>query len=350
MQVGAIHFMKAGETMAKTQKDIKKLLSINCRAYDYWCLMADMCADMFAYPDLWERTRVPDDDLTGIEIATLIQYAMVSGVSGVAYHPELDRWVCGRLSWADVQNDNGIARRCVLNGVSWAHEYDIKDVAFYRNYYTQNAENQLKWFAMQFADTDTAQKALIRHTRYTPMPVASNEAEQREYQNAMERNINGEDITVLLRPQSSPLLGNGQRQTEDDKILNLSDPEMIGKMHFLSEYHAELKKRFGAMYGMCFKSSSKSAQETVDEVHGMDNFSLIIPFLKLKSLKDFADQCKRKFGWAGSETVEFTELWQREDEKAEKEGGTIDDSETEGSGAELAADDDSADDNADGGE
>lgn len=321
--------------MAKPQKDIKKLLSIGRRAFDYWCLMADMCADMFAYPDLWDRTWNPDDDLTGIEIATLMQYAMVAGVSGVAYHPELGRWVCGRLSWADVQNDNGIARRCVLQGVSWAREYDIKDVAIYRNYYTQNPERQLLWFAQQFADTDTAQKALIRHTRYTPMPVASNEAEQLEYQNAMERNINGEDITVLLRPQSSPLLGNGQRQTEDDKILNLSDPEMIGKMHFLSEYHAELKKRFGALYGMCFKSSSKSAQETVDEVHGMDNFSLIIPYLKLKSLKDFADQCSRKFGWAGSETVDFTELWQREDEKAETEGGAEDDSDDQGDRVEL---------------
>lgn len=331
-------------------KDMRKLLSMNNRAYDYYCCMVDMISDMFSYPDLWERTREPDNDLTGIELATLIQYAMVSGVSGVAYNADLGRWVCGRLSWCRVTNDNGIAERCILNGVSWSKEYDIKDVAFYRNYYTQNPENQLKWFAMQFADTDTAQKAMIRHTRYTPMPVAANEAEQTEYKNAMKRNIDGEDITVLLRPQSSPLLRNSQRQTEDDKILNLSDPEMIGKMHFLSEYHAELKKRFGALYGMCFKSSSKSAQETVDEVHGMDNFSLIIPYLKLKSLKDFADQCKRKFGWAGSETVDFTELWQREDEKAETEGGTTDEGETKRSGAALAADDDTPNDNAYGGE
>lgn len=316
-------------------KDMRQLLRMNNRAYDYYCFMADMISDMCAYPDLWERTRTEDDELSGIELATLIQYAMVSGVSGVAYNTDLGRWVCGRLSWSRVPNDNGIAERCILAGVSWSKEYDIKDVSFYRNYYTQNPENQLKWFALQFADTDTAQKALIRHTRYTPMPVASNEAEQTEYINAMERNINGEDITVLIRPQSSPLLGNGQRQTEDDKILNLSDPEMIGKMHFLSEYHAELKKRFGALYGMCFKSSSKSAQETVDEVHGMDNFSLIIPYLKLKSLKDFADQCKRKFGWAGAETVDFTELWQREDEKAETEGGAEDDSDDQRNRVEL---------------
>lgn len=337
--------------MAKASKDMQKLLSINRRAYDYWCMMTDMVSDMMTYPDLWDQTHVDGDDMTGIEMATLIQYAMAAGVSGVAWHPEMGRWVCGRLSWADVQNDNGIARRCVLQGVSWAREYDIKDVAVYRNYYTQNPENQLKWFAQQFSDTDVAQKALIRHTRYTPMPVASNEAEQTEYKNAMKRNIDGEDITVVLRPQSSPLLnGSGQQQKEDDKILNLSDPSMIEKMHFLSEYHAELKKRFGALYGMCFKSSSKSAQETVDEVHGMDNFSLIIPYLKMKSMKDFADQCKRKFGWAGPETVTFTELWQREDEKAEMEGGAEDDSIDQGDRMELAGRDDSGEPDTDGGE
>lgn len=302
--------------MATKTKDMRSLLQIAKRSFDYWCLMADMVSDMLSYPDLWDETYT-GDIMTGIELPTLIQYAMIAGVSGVAYHPELRRWVCGRLSWATVPNDNGISARCVLQGVSWSREFATDDVAYYRNYYTQNPENQLKWFAQQFTDTDTAQKALIRHSRYTPMPVASNQAEQKEYIEAMRRNIAGEDITVPIRPQSSPLLQNGQRAQEDDRILNLADPTMIEKMHFLSEYHAELKKRFGAMYGMCFKSSSKSAQETVDEVHGMDDFSLIIPYLKLKSLKDFADQCKTKFGWKGAETVDFTELWKRENQKAE---------------------------------
>lgn len=301
------------------KKDMQKLLSIPKRSYDYWVLMAGTVCDMFVYPDLWDRTHVDGDDFTGIEIDTVISYAMSNGVSGVAYSKKLGRWVCGRLNWADVPNDNGIAKKCVLNGVSWAEEFPLDKIAFFRNNYFQSPENQLIWFARQFADTDTAQKALIRHSRYTPMPVASTDQEKREYEGALQRNINGEDITVIVRPLSNPLLSqNGQRTEENDRILNLSDPTMIEKMHFLSEYHAELKKRFAALYGMCFKNSSKSAQESVDEVHSMDNFSLIQPFLKLKSLKEFADQCKRKFGWAGSETVDFSELWKREDASAKQ--------------------------------
>lgn len=303
----------------KDQITLQNILKCNRRAFNYWSIMSSMICSMFVYPDLWDKTYTEEDPTSGIEIDTLLQYAMASGISGVAFSPKQQRHVCGRLSWADVQNDNGIAKKCILTGRYWAEEFDTKDVAYYRNYYTQENESQLLWFATQFADTDTAQKALIRHSKYTPMPVASSEPERMEYENAMKRNINGEDITVLVRPSSNPLLQqNSTAPREDDRILNLSDPTMIEKMHFLSEYHAELKKRFAAMYGMCFKNSSKSAQESVDEVHSMDNFSLIIPFLKLASLKEFADRCKKIFGWAGSETVDFSELWRREDQSAKQ--------------------------------
>lgn len=263
---------------------------------------------MFVYPALVEN---------GIEIQTLLKYAMQRGISGVCKIGGV--YKCGKLSWSGVQNDNGIAPTCVLTGTDWSKEFVTKDIAYFRNYYTQSPESQICWFSEQFAQTDLAQKALIKHSKYTPMPVASNDTEKTQYEEAMKRNIGGEDITVIVRPQSNQLLQNGARITEDDRILNLSDPTMIEKMHFLSEYHAELKKRFGALYGMCFKSSSKSAQETEDEIHGMDNFSLIIPHIKLNELKLFADKCKKLWGWSGSEAVDFSELWKRENISAYNE-------------------------------
>ena len=283
----------------------------------YLALMRDILYTMFEYPSLSEN---------GVEIQTLIKYAMGNGISGVCYTN--GEFKCGKLSWSGVQNDNGIAPRCVLTGREWSKEFRTEDIAYFRNYYTQTPEAQMMWFAEQFAETDNAQRALIRHCKYTPMPVASTETEKMEYENAMKRNMDGEDITVIVRPQSSPLLQE-QRTTEDDRILNLSDPTMIEKMHFLSEYHAELKKRFGALYGMCFKSSSKSAQESIDEIHGMDNFSLIIPHMKLNELKLFADKCKKLWNWGGSETVDFSELWKRENISAYNET-VLKDGETQG--------------------
>lgn len=277
------------------------------RYENYLFLMQNIECSMFEYPALSENE---------IEIQTLLKYAMIQGCSGVVYDEDESIYKCGKLTWSTIRNDNGIADRCILHGVDWAKEYSTDKVAYFRNYYSQNPESQMMFFAEQFAETDNAQRALIRHCKLTPMPVACNETERKEYETAMQRSINGEDITVLVRPKSNPLLN---EQREDDRILNLSDSRSIETMHFLSEYHAEIKKRFGALYGMCFKSSAKSAQETTDEIHGMDNFSLIIPHIKLNELKLFADKCKSLWGWSGSETVDFSELWKRENISAYNE-------------------------------
>lgn len=278
------------------------------RKDNYLNLMRNIIFSMFVYPSLNEN---------GVEIETLLKYAMCNGVSGVGIVDGVHK--CGKLEWSGVPNDNGIAPRCILMGREWSKEFKTEEIAYFRNYYTQSPESQIVWFAEQFAQTDLAQKALIKHSKYTPMPVASNDTEKTQYEEAMRRNISGEDITVIVRPQSNALLQNGTRTTEDDRILNLSDPTMIEKMHFLSEYHAEIKKRFGALYGMCFKSSAKSAQESVDEIHGMDNFSLIVPHMKLNELKLFADKCKKLWSWGGADTVDFSELWKRENISAYNE-------------------------------
>lgn len=276
----------------------------------YFYIMLNEISAMFDYPDIKEKG--------GIDKETLIEYACVQGVSGVYWDNDLQKFRCGKLAWADVINDNGIADKCVLTGVDWSIELPTEKVAYLLNYHTQNKEKRVQWFADIFSQIDNAQECLIENTKYTPVPVASTEAEKTEYENVLKRKQNGEKTTVMLRPGSNPLIQRaGQNQDENCRVLNLTDTSMIEKMHYLSEYHAEIKKRFATMYGMCFKSSSKAAQETVDEVHGMDNFSLIIPYLRKKCLEDFAERCKALWGWAGKEAVQFSELWQREDEAAE---------------------------------
>lgn len=324
-----IDFLCKGIDMAENQRQ-------------YWYIMLNEISAMLDYPPLREN---------GIDVETLVEYAMVNGASGVVYDEESGKYRCGKLRWSDVVNDNGIAETCVLTGVDWSEEYTTDKVAYLLNYHTQNSEKRVQWFADMFAQIDDAQECLIENTKYTPVPVASNDAEKTEYETVLRRKQAGEKVTVMLRPAANPLIQrNGQNQDENCRVLNLTDPTMIEKMHYLSEYHAEIKKRFATMYGMCFKSSSKSAQETVDEVHGMDNFSLIIPYLRKKYMEEFAEKCKTLWGWAGKEAVTFTELWKREDEAAEEasepEEETIsENNEAEEGGAEDVADDQNDEDN-----
>lgn len=289
---------------------LTKGITLEDNQRQYWYLMINEIAAMLDYPPLREH---------GIDVETLVEYALVTGCAGVRYDEAEGKWKCGKLRWSDIVDDNGIAKTCVLTGVDWSEECLTEDIAYMRNYHTQNTEKRVQWFADMFAEIDNAQECLIENTKYTPVPVASNSLEKTEYENVLRRKQAGEKITVMLRPAANPLIQRqGTNQDENARVLNLTDPTMIEKMHYLSEYHSEIKKRFATMYGMCFKSSSKSAQETVDEVHGMDNFSLIIPHLRKKYMEEFAEQCKKLWGWAGKEAVKFTELWQREDEAAEE--------------------------------
>ncbi len=302
----------------------------------YWYLMLNEISAMLDYPPLREN---------GIDVETLVEYAIVNGVAGVVFDAETGKYRCGKLRWSDIVNDNGIAETCVLTGVDWSEEYNTADVAYLLNYHTQNPEKRVQWFADMFAQIDNAQECLIENTKYTPVPVASNDKEKTEYETVLRRKQEGEKVTVMLRPGSNPLIQrSGQNIDENARVLNLTDPTMIEKMHYLSEYHAEIKKRFATLYGMCFKSSSKSAQETVDEVHGMDNFSLILPHLRKKYMEEFAEKCKQLWGWAGKEAVTFTELWQREDEAAEEasepEEETISENSEAEEGGEENADND----------
>ena len=281
------------------------------RQREYYTILLTMLAKMLEYPDLTEKGK--------IEMDTLVFSAGISGTAGVC---KIDgKWKCGTLAWVGPLDDNGISEKCVLHGRTWTEELPTDQVAYYRANWLQQPE-PLKWFAGMFTDTDSAQRALIRNTKYVPVPVASNRTEKTEYENVLRAIQEGQETTVMVRPQSCDILRDSG-QKESDRVLSISDPTMIEKMHFLSEYHSELKKRFATLYGMCFRSSSKSAQESVDEVHGMDNFTLIIPRAKRDEMRLFADKCKKLWGWAGSESVDFSELWQREDQSAAISSGEM---------------------------
>lgn len=286
--------------------EMRKYVQLNNDAFDYYNMMIENISPMLVYPSLTEN---------GIEMQTLIEYAAAQGVGAVC---EIDgEFRCGFLKWSDILNDNGVAKTCIITGSYWSKEFETKDIAYFRFNHSQQPATHLQWFSRMFANVDDSQRCLVRNTKYAPMPVVATTTEQQKYEDAMKRQQRGEDITVIVSPTSNPLFSAGATQKrESDKILNLGDPAMIEKMHFLSEYHAELKKRFGAMYGMCFKSSSKSAQETLDEIHGMDNFSLIVPYNMKAEMQLFADKCARLWNWGGRDSVRFSELWEREDNDA----------------------------------
>lgn len=286
-------------------EEMRQMINLNAAAYDYYDMMIANITPMLVYDDLPAH---------GVEMQTLIENAAAVGVAGVC---EIDgQYRCGILHWSDVINDNGIADSCILSGSFWAKEFKTDEIAYFRFTHTQNPASHLKWMSRQFANVDDSQRCMVRNTKYTPIPVVPTEPIRAAYEDAMKRQQRGEDITIIVNPTTHNLFNDGTNAKESDRVLNIGDAAMIEKMHFLSEYHAELKKRYAAMYGMCFKTSAKSAQESLDEIHGMDNFSLIVPYNMREEMRLFADKCKKLWSWQGRDAVHFGELWEREDNDA----------------------------------
>lgn len=66
---------------------------------------------------------------------------------------------------------------------------------------------------------------------------------------------------------------------------------------------------------MPFTSSQKVAQQSTDEVHGADNFSMIYPLIQLKYRKRMIEDINKTFGLSAS--VKFSEMYENSLEKIE---------------------------------
>ena len=69
-------------------------------------------------------------------------------------------------------------------------------------------------------------------------------------------------------------------------------------------------RRHFSRRGLSIKTPTKAAQQSTDEIHGMDSVSWFYPLNKLKARQDGVEMVNRIFGT--SITVDFSEIWKQE--------------------------------------
>ena len=72
-------------------------------------------------------------------------------------------------------------------------------------------------------------------------------------------------------------------------------------------------KRFYNIYGHALQTQNKTAQQTTDEIHGMDSTSWIIPLERLECRKKMVEEINDLFGT--KMTVDFSPAWKLQFEK-----------------------------------
>ena len=160
--------------------------------------------------------------------------------------------------------------------------------------------------AETLSEVDISLLYLIHYTRLYPIFKAADEKKRDKIITAFKNMEVGKPLTII----DQPLLEELGIETQSIKTETLTNPELAKVIQFTSKLREDIKRWHFTKYGQTINSSSKLAQETVDEVNGAVSASLIIPLSMLAARRAMIDEVNRKFGT--DITVDFSGAWRAE--------------------------------------
>lgn len=197
--------------------------------------------------------------------------------------------------------------------------------------------------AATLAEVDLSIMYLIYYTRLYPIFKAADEKTRDKIITAFKNMELGKPLTII----DKPLLEELGIETQSISMETLTNPELSRVIQYTSKLREDIKRWHYTKYGQTINSSSKLAQETVDEVNGAVSASLIIPLSMLAARRKMIDEVNAKFGT--DITVDLSGAWRAEVTRYEEISGEadIDGTETEDNTETEVNDDGKNEDNGD---
>lgn len=152
-------------------------------------------------------------------------------------------------------------------------------------------------------EIDVSEKENVLFSRLLKVPIVGDQKELEALKDAFNSLIKGEFGAVV----SKNLFKNWADGKNIVDLLELSDVDDIQNLQYLAQYRENVLKRFYNRHGHSLQTTGKIAQQTTDEIHGMDSVSMIYPLNKLKFRKAMCDEVNKLFGRSWS--VDFSETW-----------------------------------------
>ena len=146
--------------------------------------------------------------------------------------------------------------------------------------------------AATLSEIDLSILYLIHYTRLYPIFKAADEKTRDKIITAFKNMEVGKPLTII----DQPLLEELGIETASIKTETLTNPELASVIQFTSKLREDVKRWHFTKYGQTINSSSKLAQETVDEVNGAVSASLIIPLSMLAARRAMIEEVNAKFG------------------------------------------------------
>lgn len=186
--------------------------------------------------------------------------------------------------------------------------------------------------SVTLSEIDLSLLYLIHYTRLYPVFKAADEKTRDKIIQAFKNMEVGKPLTII----DKPLLEELGIETKSIETETLTNPELASVIQFTSKLREDVKRWHFTKYGQTINSSSKLAQETVDEVNGAVSASLIIPLSMLAARRAMIDRVNAKFGtnievnlsgaWR-AEVTRYEEISGEEDIDGSEEGEALEDPE-----------------------
>lgn len=171
------------------------------------------------------------------------------------------------------------------------NRYEDEVVVGFNNI-THEPCNDIEIDAATLAEIDLSILYLIHYTRLYPVFKAADEKTRDKIVQAFKNMEVGKPLTII----DKPLLEELGIETKSLETETLTNPELASVIQFTSKLREDVKRWHFTKYGQTINSSSKLAQETVDEVNGAVSASLIIPLSMLAARRAMIEEVNRKFG------------------------------------------------------
>lgn len=253
---------------------------------------------------MFEWSGLPDT----IDEKHLEDYLNISGCAGFGQVGE-NYYIApyaARTGAADQYGEGTRMNATTPNGIEITGEIGVDCVIIYNNTARQ-PQKDLIFSSMAYTEIDKSSNSNVIFARIAPIFATSDKNISSAIKDILEKIIAG-DLEIVT---SENVFDDLQIDNSDAlKAIDITHPERIQYLQYLSEYYDIITRRHFARRGLTLKTSAKHAQVSQDEVHGLDSVSWYYPLNKLKARRDAVAIINKIFNLNIS--VKFSDIWEQE--------------------------------------
>lgn len=153
-------------------------------------------------------------------------------------------------------------------------------------------------------EIDVSEALNVLFSRLLKIPVVADQREKEAVTDLIKSLLKGE-FGALTSKNLFAKIADGKNVLD---VLELSDVDDIKNLQYLSQYRDNVLKRFYNRHGHSLQTTGKIAQQTTDEVHGMDSVSMIYALNKREFRRRMCKEVNKICGRSWS--VRFSEPWE----------------------------------------